>query len=306
MSFHPKILLNGRVNPSVVNITTFSSQSGQLAPLSQGSGFVYDTNGHIVTNAHVIHGVDEVEVNFADSTARIAEIIGEDLNSDLAVVRVNPLPEGVDPHRGYPCHCQLGNVYQVLAAYGLDVDKKLPWIRPWFLRYQMADGGLNCDNDAYLATSECPSSMVGTIAAFEAVLRESFGLDPASCRESEDAWRFEVEGLGVQGGVHRADVRVMALLCKLSTDPDILDALYEDLRLADLLDRDAHGAGRHLHPADGGDLVGLHVRPVADAVPIEVRLHAPDVRLHDGEVDGHRRGLQVAHIGHLGHGASSS
>jgi hypothetical protein len=71
------------------------------------------------------------------------------------------------------------------------------------------------------------------IVAFETVLRESFGLDPASCRESEDAWRFEVEGLRVQGGIHRADVRVMTLLCKLSTDPDILDALYADLRLAE-------------------------------------------------------------------------
>jgi hypothetical protein len=71
------------------------------------------------------------------------------------------------------------------------------------------------------------------IVAFETVLRESFGLDPASCRESEDAWRFEVEGLGVQGVVHRADIRVMSLLCKLSTDPDILDELYKDLRLAE-------------------------------------------------------------------------
>lgn len=80
------------------------------------------------------------------------------------------LPDGVDPHRGYPCHCQLGNVYQVLAAAGIDVDRELPWIRPWFLRYQMADGGLTCDNDAYLITDECPSSMVGTIAAFESIL----------------------------------------------------------------------------------------------------------------------------------------
>lgn len=70
------------------------------------------------------------------------------------------------------------------------------------------------------------------IVAFETVLRESFGLDPASCRESEDAWRFEVEGLSLQGAIHRADVRVMALLCKISTDPDILDALYKDLGLA--------------------------------------------------------------------------
>jgi hypothetical protein len=80
------------------------------------------------------------------------------------------MPEGVDPTRGSPCHCQLGNVYQVLAAWGLDVDRELPWIRPWFLRYQMADGGLNCDSEAYLIKDETPSSMVGTIAVFEAVL----------------------------------------------------------------------------------------------------------------------------------------
>lgn len=85
-------------------------------------------------------------------------------------IQPGDLPQGVDPHRGTPCHCQLGNVYQVLAAAGIDVDRELPWIRAWFLRYQMADGGLTCDNDAYLVTDECPSSMVGTIAAFEAIL----------------------------------------------------------------------------------------------------------------------------------------
>lgn len=81
------------------------------------------------------------------------------------------MPEGVDPYRGCPCHCQLGNVYQVLAACGVDVDRELPWIRPWLLRYQMADGGMSCDNEAYLVQGECPSSMVGTIAAFEAILQ---------------------------------------------------------------------------------------------------------------------------------------
>jgi hypothetical protein len=90
----------------------------------------------------------------------------------LKIFPIQPedMPEGIDPFRGTPCHCQLGNVYQVLSAWGIDVDSELPWIRPWFLRYQMADGGLNCDNEAYLAKDECPSSMVGTIAVFEAVL----------------------------------------------------------------------------------------------------------------------------------------
>lgn len=85
-------------------------------------------------------------------------------------IKPEDFPSGLDPFRDSPCHCQLGNVYQILAIWGIDVDRELPWIRPWFLRYQMADGGLNCDNDAYLVENEVPSSMVGTIAVFEAVL----------------------------------------------------------------------------------------------------------------------------------------
>jgi hypothetical protein len=80
------------------------------------------------------------------------------------------LPQGKTLELDSACHCQLGTVYGVLAAWGVDVDKELPWIRPWFPRYQMADGGLTCDNDAYRVHDECPSSMVGTIGAFEAIL----------------------------------------------------------------------------------------------------------------------------------------
>jgi hypothetical protein len=79
-------------------------------------------------------------------------------------------PEGFDLTRESFCHCGVGCMYQVLHACGVDVDARLPWMRPWFLRYQMEDGGLTCDNKAYLVRDECPSSMVGTIAPFEAVL----------------------------------------------------------------------------------------------------------------------------------------
>lgn len=82
-------------------------------------------------------------------------------------------PEGADPFCDTACHCQLGNVYRVLDAWGIDVDAELPWIGPWFSRYQMADGGLNCDETAYLVADECASSMVGTIAAFEAIALKS-------------------------------------------------------------------------------------------------------------------------------------
>ena len=80
------------------------------------------------------------------------------------------IPEGVNPSRASACHCQLGNVYRVLAGRGVDVDQELPWIRPWFLKYQMPDGGLNCDESAYLVKDECPSSMVALIAVFEAMV----------------------------------------------------------------------------------------------------------------------------------------
>jgi hypothetical protein len=80
------------------------------------------------------------------------------------------LPPGCDVHTDSLCHCQLGTAYQMLSACEIDVDGALPWAAPWFVRYQMADGGLNCDGDAYLVKGESPSSMVGTLAPLEAML----------------------------------------------------------------------------------------------------------------------------------------
>ncbi|MDH7486993.1 MAG: trypsin-like peptidase domain-containing protein [Anaerolineae bacterium] len=69
-----------KVNPSVVNITT---------DLGQGSGFVWDDKGHIVTNDHVVQGAAEVYVTFDDGMQIPAQVIGEDPDSDLAVVKVD-------------------------------------------------------------------------------------------------------------------------------------------------------------------------------------------------------------------------
>lgn len=68
------------------------------------------------------------------------------------------------------CHCAVGSIYQVLDATGVDVDGACGWMRAWFERYQMADGGYNCDETAYVVSHECASSMVGVIALFEAML----------------------------------------------------------------------------------------------------------------------------------------
>ena len=86
-----------RANPAVVNVTQFGQEGSEVVPVGQGSGFVYDSEGHIVTNAHVVHGSDQIEITFSDATVRAAELVGEDLNSDLAVVKIDSLPEGVIP-----------------------------------------------------------------------------------------------------------------------------------------------------------------------------------------------------------------
>lgn len=91
-------------------------------------------------------------------------------------IEPSEMPADADPYRDTACHCQLGNVYRVLSTWGVAVDRELPWIRPWFVRYQMKDGGFNCDSDAYRVQGECPSSMVGTIAAFESVLLRAEGV----------------------------------------------------------------------------------------------------------------------------------
>ncbi|HWQ83077.1 MAG TPA: PDZ domain-containing protein, partial [Anaerolineales bacterium] len=97
-----------QVNPSVVNINVVEQQStagldpgqfpfggpeGNLPDVPEysqglGSGFVWDTEGHIVTNNHVVAGADRIEVTFSDGTTLPATLVGTDSYSDLAVLKV--------------------------------------------------------------------------------------------------------------------------------------------------------------------------------------------------------------------------
>lgn len=86
-----------RVSPAVVNID-ISQQSGtSLSDLGSGSGFVIDSDGHIVTNQHVVSEADQIRVTFANGAIRPAKLVGTDPFADLAVIRVDELPEGVAP-----------------------------------------------------------------------------------------------------------------------------------------------------------------------------------------------------------------
>jgi hypothetical protein len=117
----------------------------------------------------LLHEMGEVRRIPERAVARMVEGL-ERFPVKIFPIQPGELPPGADPHRHLICHCALGCMFQVLSAAGRDVDRALPWITPWFARYQMADGGLSCDDAAYRVTGECPSSMVGTVAPFEAML----------------------------------------------------------------------------------------------------------------------------------------
>ncbi len=85
------INLYQRVSPSVVNVdVSASTNAGDLAEFGQGSGFVYDTEGHIITNYHVVVNADDVRVVFNDGRAFPAEVVGMDEFADLAVIKITP------------------------------------------------------------------------------------------------------------------------------------------------------------------------------------------------------------------------
>ena len=90
------VSLYNHVMPGIVSLQVLGDQGGSL-----GSGFVYDDQGHIITNFHVVEGAKQVEVDFTSGYKVYGTVIGTDLDSDLAVVKVeapaselHPLPLG--------------------------------------------------------------------------------------------------------------------------------------------------------------------------------------------------------------------
>lgn len=94
-----QVLINlyQRVNPSVVSIEIASRTSSLTGEISSGSGFIYDTDGHIITNAHVVQDAFEILVSFHDGYITTAELIGVDEYSDLALLQINVAPERLIP-----------------------------------------------------------------------------------------------------------------------------------------------------------------------------------------------------------------
>jgi S1-C subfamily serine protease len=81
-----------KVSPAVVNISAKRKRSGRFGDSAQGgsgSGFAFTQDGFILTNSHVIHGSVERQVTLSDGRQFQAELVGDDPDTDLAVVRID-------------------------------------------------------------------------------------------------------------------------------------------------------------------------------------------------------------------------
>jgi S1-C subfamily serine protease len=97
-----------RTAPGVVRVTPVATGTGldpfapaEGEPLGNGSGFVIDTQGHIVTNYHVVQGAEELHVTFSGREPVVATVVGVDPSTDIALLEVDlparaltPLPLG--------------------------------------------------------------------------------------------------------------------------------------------------------------------------------------------------------------------
>ncbi|KAJ7513356.1 hypothetical protein O6H91_21G051500 [Diphasiastrum complanatum] len=114
--------------PSVVYITNIGARRDVFTldvlqvPQGSGSGFVWDKEGHVVTNYHVIRGASDLRVTFIDQSEYEADVVGFDEDKDVAVLKINAPKDKLKPIPiGSSADLLVGQkVYAIGNPFGLD------------------------------------------------------------------------------------------------------------------------------------------------------------------------------------------
>ena len=213
------IELYQRTIPGVVSIQVFGRDDEDQITGGAGSGFVFDSQGHIVTNAHVVRDADIIDVVYYDDTITPARIIGLDDDSDLAVVKVDmpgdqwvPLPLGdsdaVVPGQqvvaiGNPFGRQSSITSGIVSAMGRTILSLTPFSIPQAIQ---TDAAINPGNSGGPLLN-LQGEVIGVNAQIESAVRANAGVGfaipvnivarvvPVLIAEGEFAWPW----LGVEG-----------------------------------------------------------------------------------------------------------
>lgn len=115
-------------SPSVVYITTssykqdFWSMDVYEVPSGSGSGFIWDDEGHIITNFHVINGASKAEITLSDRTSYPADLVGYSKEKDIAVLKIKAPKSKLKPIRtGKSTNLRVGQFVMAIGnPFGLD------------------------------------------------------------------------------------------------------------------------------------------------------------------------------------------
>jgi putative serine protease PepD len=109
-------------NTAVVEIAVTSAGGAGGTQGAQGSGFVYDEQGHVITNQHVVDGAESVEVTFSNGKTYDATVVGSDPSTDIAVLDVDAPASVLEPlELGDSSELEVGDgVVAIGSPFGLE------------------------------------------------------------------------------------------------------------------------------------------------------------------------------------------
>jgi S1-C subfamily serine protease len=84
-----------KVKHSVVKIEKIDQRKQKQVVSGNGSGFIFSSDGYLFTNSHVIHGAQDIQVSLFDGTNVKAQLVGEDVTTDLAILKINTQEYGI-------------------------------------------------------------------------------------------------------------------------------------------------------------------------------------------------------------------
>jgi S1-C subfamily serine protease len=90
MDQYSSLIINAveNVKTAVVKVEILQKQNEKFVPAGSGSGFIFSSDGYLLTNSHVVHNARRIQIKLHDGSTHEATLVGEDPDTDVAVVKI--------------------------------------------------------------------------------------------------------------------------------------------------------------------------------------------------------------------------